>query len=572
MAELYNFNLKVNDYLSLADKSFKTSDIEKSVKYVRKALEIEPDNVEAMQFLASIYSDLGCFELSNKVLFKAYSKTRTDIEKIGVAVDLVNNFYELNDMEAAQFYMDAVSGKNFADDEFPDFEVVSDIDESDGGFTLAYPRTEEFYYKTLEAAHRAMQAKDLDKALSLLEIFEVGVPFFDASNHLKLVCFLLKDNIDKVIAEAERMLKVSDYLPIRCTLVTAYMIQEKDAIALKLLDDILARDYNRVDEITALLPLLVNFDMHADVVKYTKRLLDISDLQPQTMLWLSQSLYNIGQKTEALRVMKRINLIFGDYTPAEFYISHFADNPEKVDYSLGLPPSELILRQSKLKKFLSQSNDECIKAMTYDKKICDLLKWCFSELENKTLLPITYKLDECFCPFVENLFKDTLLTKNVDITLGAQILASFLKHKGKVDCFITVDDMCREVVVGAPDALMKLPKVFFEAYTAAVFEVATSVDAPASSLQRLNNFVNGFCTLDEKNELEWMISGGEKAARFKSAKALLAVFIFKGALAKEDEIKSICKYYRISVLTFKMYLRVLDGETDDREREKVKEH
>lgn len=561
MAEIYNFNLKAEEYLNLADKSFKTSDIEKSVNYVTKALEIEPQNVEALLFLASIYSELGSFELSNKVLYKAFAYSSDDIEKTKTVASFVNNFYELGDDDAAEYYLNSIKSKweKFAD--LSDFEVLGDIDEDlDSEFSLAYPRTEDFYYDALERAHETLQERDYAGALKELEVFEKGVPFYDASNHLRLVCYLLQEDIDRVIDEATEILKTSDYLPVRCTLVTAYMIEEKTELATNLLDDILKTDYKRVEEITVLLPILVNFEMHAEVVKYSKRLLELSELQPHTMIWLSQALYNLGQKTEASKVMRRVSAIYRDFTAADFYLDYFAKKPEKMDYCLGLPVGELVSRQTKIRDFLKLSPDDCKKEMQYNKKTNELIKWCFRDIEGKSLLAIVAKLNSCWSSAAETIYAETLLTKNVDMNLGCAMLTGLILHKSELKMHITLEGKCKQVYLQVPKAIRKLPKSYVNALSAAMYETILNLDSPNDSLQKLCEFVNGFSALDEKGKLMWTIPQGDKAEKFKSVRTLLGAFMIKASFDDQIDIKSLRSFFDINNNTLTKYLRILSGE------------
>ncbi|HKL93748.1 MAG TPA: hypothetical protein VJZ69_00505 [Clostridia bacterium] len=564
MAEVFNFNLKAEEYLSLADKSFKTADIEKSVIYVGKALEIEPKNVEALLFLASIYSELGSYDLSNRVLYKAYTNAATDLEKTSTVAALVNNFYELGDDEAAEFYLNSIKSKWEKFAELSDFEVVGDLDEdNDADFSLVYPRTEEFYYDALERAHEALQDRDYESTLKELEVFEYGVPFYDASNHLRLVCYLLQDDVDRVIDEAGEILKKSDYLPVRCTLVTAYMIEEKNETALQLLDEILQKDYKRVEEITVLLPILVNFEMHAEVVKYTKRLLELSELQPHTMIWLAQGLYNLGQKTEASKVMRRVSTIYRDFTAADFYIGYFAKKPEKVEYGLGLPLTELVARQTKIRNFLKLADEDCRKELIYNKKTSELIKWCFRDIEGKSLLAIVSKLNDCWSTAVETQYAETLLIKDVDLNLGSAMLKGLILHKTELNMYITLEGKCKQFYLQTPDAIRKLPSNFINAFSTAVYETLVNVDNPNESLAKITSYINSFCTLDEKGKLEWSVPHGDKVARLKSTRTLLGIFIMKSAFADENEIKSLSDFFEINERTMKKYLRLLSGEGND---------
>lgn len=104
-----------------------------------------------------------------------------------------------------------------------------------------------------------------------------------------------------------------------------------------------------------ILPLIVNLEEHAQVVKYTKKVLANADLQQNMMLWLSQGLYNLGQKEEAKKVMHRVRTIFGELSPADYYLDLYATDPENVAYSMGLPYVEKIARYKLLDAFLKMS-------------------------------------------------------------------------------------------------------------------------------------------------------------------------------------------------------------------------
>lgn len=119
-----------------------------------------------------------------------------------------------------------------------------------------------------------------------------------------------------------------------------------------------------MDEILMILPLLVNLEMHAEVVKYTKRVLATLDLQPNTMIWLSQALYNLGQKDEARKVMLKVRTIFGEYSPADYFLQLYKQNPDKVAYSMNLPYVEKIARYKDLDRFLKMQPQEVCKSFT----------------------------------------------------------------------------------------------------------------------------------------------------------------------------------------------------------------
>ena len=81
MAKIYDFNLNEEQCLNLAYEAVESGDVKKSLMYVHKALELNPDNIEANFYLASIYSDLNAFDFSNDVICKILPKVKSKEEK-----------------------------------------------------------------------------------------------------------------------------------------------------------------------------------------------------------------------------------------------------------------------------------------------------------------------------------------------------------------------------------------------------------------------------------------------------------------------------------------------------------
>lgn len=182
--------------------------LEKSLFYVHKALELNPDNIEANFYLASIYSDLSAFAFSNDVIFKTLPKIKDKSELDRFYILLGANFSTLGDFDLATHYATKID----FDSEFMaelgeafDIEVV----ENKPRFYLAYPKGEEYYAERLERAKDLLNEKEVGQALEILEEFKDGTPYKDKADHLKLLCFMLRDDFDSIIYYGNEMLKTS---------------------------------------------------------------------------------------------------------------------------------------------------------------------------------------------------------------------------------------------------------------------------------------------------------------------------------------------------------------------------
>lgn len=568
MAEILEFNLSVQKYLELAESAYQDSNIEKSVRYLKKALELDCENIEAMVFLASIYSSINAKSIANKYLLRAYAKTDDSKYRFNVVTELVKNCCELGRVDVAEYYLSTL-GNNMQNDALAEANLeIEEIDESEfemqqnPAFSLVHPKPDEYYYNLLDEAHQLVEKKDIDKALKLLEQFKEKNKFKNTANHLRLVCLILKEDIDKVIVEAQEMLKEDDYLPIKCVLITAFMVDEKNDEALALLEQVLESKYDNIDELSVVLPILVNYRKHNEVEEFSSKVLRLSKFQPQTMMWLSQAQYNLGKVDQAKFTMQKIATIFGETEITKYYMKIFSEKPEMVDYCLGLPVAEMMDRQLKIKDLLSKSDGKLVDSLTYDTNFQNFVRWAFEDLNGKPLAAIAYTLNDNWCDFVEELYRKVLVEKEKEFNVIDAMLLGFVENKSDIDMFVTIDGKCKNLKMRIPQAVSKLPSIYGFAFVNAVLENMSNIDEMSDNLDFLTEFIESFATVED-DKLVWKIEKGDQASRFKSAKTLLAIFVYVSAFEEQSDIPSICKFYNIKINTFQKYLKILQGENND---------
>ena len=54
-------------------------------------------------------------------------------------------------------------------------------------------------------------------------------------------------------------------------------------------------------------------------------------------MFRSEALYNLGKRQEAVRVMKRVDNVFGEFSAAHYYLGIYEGEPEKVPYGCEMP-------------------------------------------------------------------------------------------------------------------------------------------------------------------------------------------------------------------------------------------
>lgn len=560
MAQVIDFNLNGEEYQELGERCIESGNAEGAITNFKKALELNERLFRASISLATLYAGLGAHQISNKILFKALA-LKPDVDNEGrIFYQLANNFLELGDLEVVSYYM-----RYFSDDF--DSEAFEAKNPEEENFHVAYPRGDDYYEMLIERAYRAVREKDFDTALQYAREVDPRSRAADAANHVILVCYMMKNDIDRVIDEAEFMLEKSDSLAVRCTLATAYMMEDKIESADSVVVGILEKDYKRVEDILLLLPLLVNLNMHSEVVKYTKRVLESLNLQPNTMMWLSQGLYNLGQKKEAAKIMNRIKVIYGEYSPAEFYLDLYKTEPESVEYNMNLPYAERIRRYKRIEYYVKLDKVDFEKSLKNDRELTSLIRWAFIDGNEKIELMVLNRLDFCQTAWVKDFYRDILISPNLSFEIMPRILYSLLNRGFTLDVEIVAQDRFKDVSLCLPDAFYCLPVVFHDAVSYAICDIIFTDEDPTTYIERLRKIVNSLVKIGADGRAVWRDKNVEKIARLRSMRTIVGVLLTKvyedDPNPKEDNMER----YELSERTFDKYYSIIFGDENDDRKE-----
>lgn len=572
MAKLIDFKLSLNEYLDLAEKASINGDAEKCISYLKKALEIDAVNQEAHIALAREYSILGAQELSNAVLFKALALKPKQDDKDIIFQMLAMNFLDMNQADVAEYYL-----QDYADILGIDFQELEEMqtaaEEKRGGFHVVYPHGEDYYEMLIEKAYGLVREHRFDEAIALLDDVDPRSKSKDAANHVVLVCLMMKNDLDSVIDNAKKMLQENpDSLAVRCTLSTAYLMEEKEREAYEVMDKVLEKDFTRMEDILLLLPILVNLNMHVEVVKYTKRVLENINSQPNTMIWLSQALYNIGAKDEAKRVMHKVLTIYGDYSPAQYFLDLYAKNPEVVEYSMNLPTQEKLDRYKKIHDFLllqpdvaetllDSPDDEQDPLRAYKKELKSLLKWAFLDgnLQIESLIIDT--LDIIGSRWGEGFLREELISPELSFELMSHIVLTMF-HRKHVHFDVVARGLFKEISFDLPEAYFKATPFFAEVIEHGICDIIYSDFEPNKYIKRFVDIINSLLVLDKDGKVAYT---RPKIARLKSANTLVGVILCKVYYDDEEDPRpNTIEDYELKEKTFDKYWKILFGDDDGR--------
>lgn len=571
MAQIIGFNLSKEDYFNLADDAFSKGDSEKSIVNLNKALNVDDRFFEASLALATVYSSLGVWDLSNATLYKTLSKHPDKDTRDRIFYQLAMNFMDVNQPEVAEYYLQDIA--EAYDIQMPegDGNATNGIE---GGFHVVYPKGEDYYEMLIERAYELVRARKFDDAIALMDEVDAHSKSKNAANHIVLVCLMMKNDIDSVIANAQKMLAENgDSLAVKCTLATAYLMEEKVQEAYEVLDEILQKDYKSMEDILMILPLLVNMDMHAEVVKYTRRVLESLDLQPNTMIWLSQGLYNLGQRDEARKVMVKVRNIFGEYSPADYFLELYKTEPEKVAYSMNLPYIERVRRYKVLDTVIKLSPVDLATVLDINDddamQIKKLIEWAFRDDNENLKFLILDKLALVDCEWVDDFIREQLISVDLSFELMSRLLFCLVNEKTNKFCLnfdVVAQDRFKSIRYVLPGAYYKMPNVLRNAVSYCISDIVFTDEEPNVYLAKLTEIVNKIVRLED-GKAKYTNPRYAKISTMKSMRTLVGVLLAK--VYEEDDPLNMrlltIERYSLNTATFDKYYKIVFGEEDGRQ-------
>lgn len=571
MAQIIGFNLSKEDYFNLADDAFSKGDSEKSIVNLNKALNVDDRFFEASLALATVYSSLGVWDISNATLYKTLSKHPDKDTRDRIFYQLAMNFMDVNQPEVAEYYLQDIA--DAYDIQMPegDGNATNGVE---GGFHVVYPKGEDYYEMLIERAYELVRARKFDDAIALMDEVDAHSKSKNAANHIVLVCLMMKNDLDSVIANAQKMLAENgDSLAVKCTLATAYLMEEKVQEAYEVLDEILQKDYKSMEDILMILPLLVNMDMHAEVVKYTRRVLESLDLQPNTMIWLSQGLYNLGQRDEARKVMVKVRNIFGEYSPAEYFLELYKTEPEKVAYSMNLPYVERVRRYKVLDTVIKLSPVDLATVLDIKDddamQIKKLIEWAFRDDNENLKFLILDKLALVDCEWTDDFIREQLISVDLSFELMSRLLFCLVHEKTNKFCLnfdVVAQDRFKSIRYVLPGAYYKMPNVLRNAVSYCISDIVFTDEEPNVYLAKLTEIVNKIVRLED-GKAKYTNPRYAKISTMKSMRTLVGVLLAK--VYEEDDPLNMrlltIERYSLNTATFDKYYKIVFGEEDGRQ-------
>ncbi len=557
MARIINFNVTCSDCLKLADEALKNGDLPAHFRHLKAALKLDESCVEASLALARAYVSIDAYDLSDRTLFKALSLDPTEDERAEIVSLLVSNFFDLGQPDVAEYYLCELS------DDF-DFDFPDDPDDLASEFKPV-PKGEELYEALIAQAYDLLASNKPKEALKLMDEIPLTSPSREAADYIVLICLMLNDDSDATIYNANKTLeKYPHSVSVMSVLATAYLKEEDVESASRIVERIKAEDCESVEDILHVLPLLVSLGEHADVFEYCRRLLKKTNLNLHAMLWLAQSLYNLGQKDEARRTFVKIRAILGETSNADYFLKEMEKGEETMEYSLTLPAKEKIRRMKLMEEALDKSESERSAFLQYDQlrggELQSVLTWACMECPEKIRYYVVDSLAGVNVDWVVPMFKDLLLQGDAGYPVTTRIVVALLDLKKREQTFkVVAQDRFKDICFQLPEAYLMLPANLQSAYELTMGDIIYRDEEPNPFLECLTEAVDDAFLVDGQ-QLLGVHAEIAKLAKLKSMPTLIAALMSKAYADDYDDSKAeMVERFGVNRRTFDKYFNMLFG-------------
>lgn len=566
MAKISSFDLSASKLIDLAIEKHRKGDIMGAARYARDAIGVNKRNGLAYGVLACLFSDTNELELANKTLFKGIHVSG-EYENKHYRRQLAINYLQLDLPDVAMYYSDEqdVDVLETLDAYFEDEEEAP---EPLPELYLTYPPSREYCEHLLAKAFELVHEGDMKGALQIVE--SLPDDGSDIGTRSKLMLYTLGHDIDAVIDYGERMIKEGkDTVSVRCTLASAYLMKERNEDAYEAARPLLDASNDNIESMFMVLPVAVSLDMHATVVRIIKTIFERNNFRStrRLLVWYAQALYNIGQPEAARAVMSDANLFFGEDAPAFYYLEMFAEQPEKVEYSLTLPREGNVRNMKRLREILLSADDELTRFDRSHQAVGDNLEyyvhWALTNGPEKMQSAVINRL--LYYKRAKEIFESSLISGELDCGIMSEILDAleFLNDGLRpLEFDIVCHERFKHISFVLPRALQSLPSVFKRAVQLSIADIVFTDEEPNIYLERLTRLINSIADISGDGKVVYSSKLREKLSSVRNADALVGVFMSK--VYEEDETKdSLIERYAINPKLYDKYFNIVFGDSND---------
>jgi len=558
MGKIVKLELNEEDYKKITNEALKNKDYLKAIVTAKESLTVTNKPASVYLSLARIYESIDSSSQERTCLFKALACNPEGGILNDIKFDLAVSYLKDGDKNTAEYYVPDILN------EFETFET-SFNNPKFSQLKLFDRKSEEFNDELYDEGMDAIQDGEYNRAIECFSQIDKDSAARSRANYMLLIVLLMKDDMNAVIDNGERMLiEDPDNLAVQCTLATSYLSEKQQEKGKELLDKILSKKYDTIEAAFLVTPLLANFKMHDKVLEFSKIVLDKGVVNPPAYIWYAEALYNVGRKQESYSLFKKLDLCFGDEFPIKYYLSQIDDGKNELDYVVTYPPEESALRLHLLKKYLKIPKKELDILLDSNSKKGELTRkifeWAFEKNDNKIKHIVIDKISDGDSEWGRMLLCEQLMNHTLGTDLITHDFIGVVNMSEVVDVDVVSGGRYNHVYYVKPKCIGKLNKLFSKLFCFSVANVLHSSDNPSLALEKLNKILEVVCPLDENDE-RIENERTKQIDKLRSLRTVIAVVESRMNHKESNEPKKdMLKIFNVSEKMFDKYNKIIFGE------------
>ncbi|MGI6706446.1 MAG: tetratricopeptide repeat protein [Clostridia bacterium] len=432
-------------YYRKAQKYIDSNNYINALRFYRKAVEKEPDNVEYLLDLAEIFTEMNYYEESNHILFHLIQDGANVTAECYFGLGC--NFLGLQEFDKASECFDKYLQID-PDGEFSD-EAQDLID---------ILQAQEFYFEEMDdeidpqlnklykMANRGkayLDQGEYRKAIQRLEkVLQKDFSLIFVRNNLSLAYFC-NGQIEKAIEIAEGIIKEQpENIHANCNLALFYYEKKDMNKAQECYEKIMAFQGDDSDEIYKIAVTLCEMGRHVDANRVLKKLLQYKPYDKKILHYMAISYFNLRKYRKAVSIWNKIEKIDPLNTIAAYYkkqtnlvINGKIKRAMELPYHYQVPYDEILRRLKKMNDLMRMDHDEIYQVWRRDDHLKALFMWGMELNDNVIKKAIIGLIASFHDEKAEKLLRYYLLKRDESDHIKKEILAH-LKQNGASEPYI----------------------------------------------------------------------------------------------------------------------------------------
>lgn len=362
-SNVVQFDVSVNRLLNIAYKKIDKSEYLDAVPILKKALKEDPENVDVLLELATLYSKMNILDVSNKYAYKALTLEHNETSLFVMG----NNFLKQHKYDKGIIYFKRLLDM-YPDGDYADYvSAVAERIESKGAVGRDF--------KLLKLTHKGkkyIEKEQYSKAIRLFSLVSMVVPDqLFIKNNLAMAYFY-DGKPEKAIKICKEILSKRKYdVYANCNLTMFYYKQKNKYEFNKHKAKLGRIKPSTQEEYVKLISTYCEMKCHEDVIRVVRQAAMIYFFDLTYLFFLAAANYNLGNVNKALSVYHDILKVDEDNYIAHYYIKSINSlmKPKKIDYYNQLPVVAIIDSVKRLRVLAEMSADELKETWNKDDRL-----------------------------------------------------------------------------------------------------------------------------------------------------------------------------------------------------------